>query len=209
MTRGELRQRPALGDHDREHAQRRDDAVAGRRVVEEDEVPRLLAAEVVAARAHLLDDVAIADGRAHERAARAASARSSPRFDITVATSVRPGSASRASMRVPNMAMTWSPSTTVPVSSARMTRSASPSSATPRCAPTRRTSAAMSSGWSAPHSSLMFLPSGWTPSAMTSAPSSSNTRGATWYAAPFAQSTTILRPSSVRSVGNAYLKNTT
>ena len=45
------------------------DAVARRGVVEEDEVAGLLAAEVVAARAHRLDDVAIADLRAHELAA--------------------------------------------------------------------------------------------------------------------------------------------
>src|SRR5690606_4276341 len=44
------------------------EAVARRRVVEEDEVAALLAAEVVARAAHLLDDVAVADGRADEAA---------------------------------------------------------------------------------------------------------------------------------------------
>ncbi len=35
-------------------------------MIEEDDVARLLAAQVVAARAHLLDDVAIADRRSHQ-----------------------------------------------------------------------------------------------------------------------------------------------
>ena len=69
MTRRQLGQRLLLAEHDREHLQRGDHAVAGRRVIEEDEVPGLLAAEVVAAAAHLFDDVAIADGGAHELAA--------------------------------------------------------------------------------------------------------------------------------------------
>ena len=44
-----------------EHLQRRDQAVAGRRMVGEDDVPRLLAADIVAARAHRLEHVAVAD----------------------------------------------------------------------------------------------------------------------------------------------------
>ena len=85
----QLGERPALALHHREHVERRGDAVAGRHVVEEDEVARLLAAEVVAAAAHLLDDVAVADrGADHLRPSPAASARSRPMFDITVATTV-------------------------------------------------------------------------------------------------------------------------
>ena len=62
----QLGQRPPLSLHHREHVERRGDAVAGRHVVEEDEVARLLAAEVVAAAAHLLDDVTIPDRGAHD-----------------------------------------------------------------------------------------------------------------------------------------------
>ena len=44
--------------------QRGQDPVAGRGVIEEDDVPGLLAAEVVSARAHLVDDIPVADRRA-------------------------------------------------------------------------------------------------------------------------------------------------
>jgi hypothetical protein len=43
--------------------------------------------------------------------------------------------------------------------------------------------------------------------AMISAPSSWKTGGATWYAAPCAQSTTIFQPLRSRSFGNVLLQN--
>ena len=107
------------------------------------------------------------------------------------------------------MAMTASPSTTWPFSSITITRSASPSRAMPIWALRFRTSAHALSGWSAPTPSLMFTPSGETPMAVTSAPSSSNTRGATRYAAPWAASTTTRIPSSDRSRGKVFFTKTT
>ena len=44
-----------------EHLEPRDQPVAGGRMVGEDDVPRLLAADVAAALAHLLEHVAVAD----------------------------------------------------------------------------------------------------------------------------------------------------
>ena len=77
-----------------------------------------------------------------------------------------------------------------------MIRSASPSSAIPRSAPSARTAARIASGCSAPQPSLMFRPSGETYRATTVAPAASNAAGAAWNAAPFAASMTTLRPSS-------------
>src|SRR6185295_10811953 len=51
---------------DREHLKRRDQSVAGGNEVGKDDVAGLLATDVEAAFAHLLDDVAIAHRRAHE-----------------------------------------------------------------------------------------------------------------------------------------------
>ena len=59
-----------LLDH-RQHLQRRDQAVAGGRVVRQDDVAGLLAADVVAVLAHVLEHVAVADRGAHERRGRA------------------------------------------------------------------------------------------------------------------------------------------
>ena len=54
--------RPAAGaENDGQNLQGGDQAVAGRRVVAEDDVPRLLAADVEAVAAHVVDDVAVAD----------------------------------------------------------------------------------------------------------------------------------------------------
>ncbi len=70
------------------------------------------------------------------------------------------------------MAMIWSPSTTTPFSSQITSRSASPSRAMPMSARYSCTSRAMVSGWVEPHSALMFVPLGATPTGITSAPSS-------------------------------------
>ena len=63
------------------------------------------------------------------------------------------------------------------------------------------------SGAVAPHMSLMLNPSGETPIGTTSAPSSWNTWGPTWYAAPWAQSTTIFIPLRSSSAGKVDLQN--
>jgi hypothetical protein len=63
---GELRERLLVVQHHREQVERRAHPVAGRHVIEEDEVPRLLPAEVVPGAAHLVDDVAIAHLRADD-----------------------------------------------------------------------------------------------------------------------------------------------
>jgi hypothetical protein len=88
-----------------------------------------------------------------------------------------------------------------------MTRSASPSSAMPRFAPVRFTSACNVCGCVAPTPSLMLKPSGLAPMDTTSAPSSWNTHGAIWYAAPCAESTTMRMPFKSRRVGNVLLQN--
>ena len=62
-----FRHRPAVLLHHREHLQRGDEAVAGRRIVRHDDVAGLLAAEIDAALAHVLEHVAVADRRARER----------------------------------------------------------------------------------------------------------------------------------------------
>src|SRR5512144_623000 len=54
--------RPAAGaENDGQNLQSGDQAIARRRVVAEDDVPRLLAADVEAVAAHVIDDVAVAD----------------------------------------------------------------------------------------------------------------------------------------------------
>ena len=103
--------------------------------------------------------------------------------------------------------MTASPSTTPPFSSTTMRRSASPSSAMPRCAPCFRTCAWRFSGCSAPQPSLMFVPSGLSPTR--------DDLGAELLEAPRARPCTrrrarsrrrCVRPSSVRCRGNVFLQ---
>ena len=76
-------------------------------------------------------------------------------------------------------AMSWSPSTALPFSSTISTRSASPSSAMPMSARSSRTRRISASGAVEPTSRLMLKPSGSTPMATTSAPSSHSVSGAT------------------------------
>ena len=61
------RHRLAGRDDARQHLQRRDQAVAGRREIRQHDVAGLLAADVEAVLAHVLDDVAVADLRARQR----------------------------------------------------------------------------------------------------------------------------------------------
>src|SRR5207245_11273259 len=67
---GQLGDRLSALLHHREQRERGHRAVAGVRVVEEDQVAALLAAERVPAVPQLLDDVAIADAGPHDTAAR-------------------------------------------------------------------------------------------------------------------------------------------
>ena len=71
----------------------------------------------------------------------------------------------------------WSPSISSPFSSAISSRSASPSSAMPRCAPCSTTWAQRYSGTVEPQPRLMLKPSGDTPTGTTVAPSSHSTVG--------------------------------
>ena len=63
----DLRHRAAEPLDHRQHLQRRDKAVAGGREVGQDDVAGLLAADVEAVLAHVVEHVAVADRRAHER----------------------------------------------------------------------------------------------------------------------------------------------
>src|SRR6266702_2242604 len=175
----DLRHRAAKFLHHREHLQRRDKTVAGGGVVRQNDVTGRLATDIVAAAQHLFENIAVADLRAHEFDTLASRKRSNPRFDITVET--MPGLARRPSsfQLCAITASNWSPSTRCPRSSTRMTRSASPSSAMPMSARISRTLRHSAAGEVDPHSLLILNPSGSTPIAMTSAPSSHSASGTT------------------------------
>ena len=114
---------------------------------------------------------------------------------MTVITSVSFASVPFFCIESARMPMAWSPSTMLPCSSQEMRRSASPSKAKPMSAPLATTSCCSRSGCSAPHSSLMFMPSGQQNVAITVAPSRSNTSRPMAEVAPLAQSSTTLSPS--------------
>ncbi|SKY98806.1 Uncharacterised protein [Mycobacteroides abscessus subsp. abscessus] len=82
-------------------------------------------------------------------------------------------------------------------------RSASPSNAMPRSAPCSSTAACNFSMCVEPQSALMLMPSGSAWMVVTVAPALANTCGPTCAAAPFAQSTTTLSPSSRASMAAA------
>ena len=84
--------------------------------------------------------------------------------------------------------MIWSPSTSFPSASTASMRSPSPSKATPRSASPPRHHPRSSQRSVAPQPTLMFVPSGSSPTSDDVRPSRSSTAGATWYIAPFAQS---------------------
>ena len=88
-ARGELGQRLARLLHDRKDLERRDEPVARRIVVQENDVARLFSAEIVAALDHFFHDIPVADG-GPDAACRlpCCMASSSPRLLMTVATSV-------------------------------------------------------------------------------------------------------------------------
>ena len=125
-------------------------------------------------------------------------ARRKPRLVMTVTATVLPARRPRSARSSAKRARSTSPSTMVPVWSTAMTRSASPSNASPRsawCSTTARDSCV---GSVDPHRSLMFAPSGLSCSAVTRAPRSASTHGAISLAAPLAQSMTMRRPSRRR-----------
>ena len=114
-----------------------------------------------------------------------------PRFVIVVTATV---STFRSSART---ARIWSPSSGSPFPSTASIRSPSPSNATPRSRRSSRTSCWSARRSVAPQPTLMFVPSGSIPIAVTSAPSSSKARGAIHEYAPFAQSTPMPQPLEV------------
>ena len=150
-----------------EHLQPGDQPVAGGRMVGQDDVPGLLAADVAAARrASPRARSGRRPGCGRGRCPLRASRRSSPRFDITVATTAPPlqlAAALHAASAI--SAISWSPSTSRPFSSTTISRSASPSSARPMSAPlVDHASPAAPAGAVEPQPSLMLVPLGVTPS---------------------------------------------
>ena len=200
--------RPAVIDQDRKHLQCREQAVAGRRVVGEDDVAGLLAAHVQPAqrafprprsghppgcgattRPETGQEPLQAEVRHHRRHHAAAA---QPPVVCSRSWRSGPGSGRRRRSCAALVAHDQ------PVGVA-VERQAEMGTVAP--AP-RRTAVA---GTVEPQSRLMLNPSGATPIGTTSAPSSHRMVGATLYAAPCAQSTTILRPSSRRPRGRVAL----
>ena len=174
----ELAHRPLLAAHHREHLQPGEQAVAGRGEVGHDDVAGLLAAEVVARGAHLLDHVAVADLGAVQASARGSAGSARGRGSTSwwrprrrraagrrPASSGRagPGSGRRRSARRARR----------PARCGRHRRRA-------RCRDRRRARAPrahIACGWVEPQRALMLKPLGLVPSSMTSAPSSHSTFG--------------------------------
>ena len=122
-------------------------------MVAEDDVPRLLAADVAAA------SRASPRARSGRRPAvrirpspASSSLRSRPRLDMTVATTAPPRSSPRRCRSSAISAISWSPSMIRPFSSTTIRRSASPSSAMPMSAPLATTVSCSSCGWVEPQS---------------------------------------------------------
>src|SRR3954454_14736195 len=122
-----------------------------------------------------------------------------PRLLMTGATTVSLASAPRSCSASAQTARIASPSTSSPSAVTARQRSASPSCARPRSAPVSRTAAISGSRCVDPMPSLMFQPSGRSPIACTVAPAWRYTSGAMVAAAPWAPSTTSVRPDSGRS----------
>ena len=124
---------PGVGHH-AQHGQRGDDAVAGEEVVREDDVPRLLAAERVAALAAITSATCLSPTgvRTMLDAGLLAGRVSRPMLLITVATTVLPRSSPWRFMCSAQSSMIASPSTTLPRWSTSRQRSPSPSNAMPR-----------------------------------------------------------------------------
>ena len=122
---------------------------------------------------------------------------SSPTLLITVATTALPGSLPQSFRKRAQMNNIASPSTTSPWWSTRITRSPSPSNASPMRQSWSVTARCRPSGCVDPQSRLMFRPSGSTFNATTSKPSWRSTSGAARDIAPLAQS------AAMRSRGRA------
>ena len=132
---------------------------------------------------------------------------SKARLDITVATTVFLFSEflfTQASAKSP---ITMSPLANFPCSSMNKTLSASPSKHIPISALFSRTAFCAFSGFVEPHSLLILKPSGATPRDTTSAPSSLRIWGRILYAAPLAQSATILIPPRLKLLGIVIFAN--
>ena len=178
--------------------ERGQDAVAGGGVVAHDHVAGLLAAEGVAGELHRLEDVAVADlGLPDADARRSRIAWTKPRLLITVATTVSLASGRASRIARARIARIWSPSTTLPSWSTARQRSASPSRAKPTSAPCSRTASCSDSEVGRAAAVVDVQPvgrsRGWR---TTSAPALAQRARAGSDAAPSAQSSTTLSPTS-------------
>ena len=131
--RGQLGQRPAGARPSGQQLQRGQQAVAGGRVVEQDDVAGLLAAEREARRPRIASSTYRSPtGVSTTLDARLAPSRAwKPRLAMTVATTVSPASRPASRSASASTARIWSPSTTWPSASTARQRSASPSWAMP------------------------------------------------------------------------------
>ncbi len=122
-------------ENDRQHLKRGDEAVAGRRIVGQDDVARLLTADVETVLAHVLQHIAVADRGACQLQAEAAEKPLEAEVGHHGGDNARPGTAgrplARTRRRPPSAGRRRS---TWPFSSTMTTRSASPSSAMPMSA---------------------------------------------------------------------------
>ena len=144
-----------------QHLERGDDAVAGRRVLADDHVAALLAAEAGARRPHPLEDVLVADRRAHDPAAGRLDRRLEPAVREDRRRRGPPRRARRARAgRARGCRGAGRRRRRRPAASTASSRSASPSRAKPMSAPRSTTAAASDAGAVAPQPTLMLTPSG-------------------------------------------------
>src|SRR5712675_777865 len=175
----DLRHRAAKFLHHREHLQRRDKTIAGGGVVRQNDVTGRLAADIVAAAQHLFEHIAVADLRAHELDTLA--------FEKALQSEIRHhgGDDTRlgeAAVFLPALRDHREQLVAIDQMSALIDKNDAvgvPSSAMPMSARISRTLRHSASGEVDPHSLLILYPSGSTPMAITSAPSSQSASGTT------------------------------
>ena len=189
---GDRRGRPG---HDPEDLERGDDPVARRRVLEDDHVAALLAAQPGAADLHPLEDVLVADRRPDD----APAGRLDRRLEPAVAEDRHDERAlgqhaAREAVEREDARAAGRRRRPVPAASTATQRSASPSRANPTSAPRAATSRASDAGAVAPDSTLMFTPSGSLWMTSTVAPVAARISGPAIPPDPFAQSRTIRSP---------------
>jgi hypothetical protein len=141
--------RRAARRHDPQDLERGDDPVARRRVLEDDDVAALLAAEAGADDLHPLEDVLVADGRPDDLAAGASTTACSPPFERTDTTRPPPAGAAAEPVEGEDAQDLVAVDDRPPASTA-ISRSASPSRANPTSAPRRTTASASERGAVAP-----------------------------------------------------------